>query len=255
MLFQELRGSTRHVRHFLCADLRFHRRDLLDLLLAQSRDAQLTSPDMAASLADLAIGIAVRIADDPDTSSSALVRAHCLSANAYRLARLPDLAESALSNILEFLNPIPGYEEAYRAHYCRTLALVRWDQGRLDEALGLLRQAEGLFHCANERTEQLACVFLTALLCDEMGDSDGALATMLLLSECWLDPFCRPWLTSRAMLTFTAVAAEQRELALFTLEEGVRFQGYVSDTDEQLRLFALEGRARARLALATRPNK
>jgi hypothetical protein len=202
---------------------------------------------MAASLADLAIGIAVRIADDPDTSSSALVRAHCLSANAYRLARLPDLAESALSNILEFLNPIPGYEEAYRAHYCRTLALVRWDQGRLDEALGLLRQAEGLFHCANERTEQLACVFLTALLCDEMGDSDGALATMLLLSECWLDPFCRPWLTSRAMLTFTAVAAEQRELALFTLEEGVRFQGYVSDTDEQLRLFALEGRARARL--------
>lgn len=238
-LLQELRGSSpRHAQFF--------RTDLLELVLAQSHAAQLTSPDTAASLADLAIGIAERIDNDPDTSRSALVRAHCLAANAYRLGRLPDIAEGALTNLLEFLHPLPGFHEAHRALYCRTLALVRWDQGRLDEAISLLQQARDLFDAAKARNERITCELLLGLLHDEMGDSDGVAAIAILLGLRF-DHWCRPWLTSRVLLTFTAVAAEDRDMALFALDEALRFQAYVSDDDEQLRLLALEGRARARL--------
>ena len=245
-LLQELRSSARHLQHFLFADPRFHRADLLDLLLAQSRDAQLTSPDKAASLANLALNLAERL-HDPDTALSAIVRARCLSANSYRLARLFDLAEDALSQTVECLDPMPRYDESHRALYCRTLSLVRWDQGRLDEALSLLRQAWRLFKASEEPSELTTCSLLLGLLHDEMGLPEMVIASVSQhLGDCF-EPSCRPWLTSRAMLTLAAAATETRLISLIALDEGVRFQGYVSDDQEQLRLFALEGRARARL--------
>ena len=230
------------------ADPRSYRADLLEHLLVQSRDFQLTRPDEAAGLADLAISIAERIHDDPDTKRSGLIRARCLSANAYRLARLLDLAEETCSRTSELLDLMPDYDEAHRAVYCRTLALLRWDEGRLDEALALLRQASSLYRDEKEKVEWRTCSFLLALLYEEMGLLEGVMAAIGPFLGDWFEPGCRPWLTSRAMLTFAATAvAEGRLFALSALDEGVRFQGHVSDTHEQLRLFALEGRARARL--------
>ena len=233
------------------ADPRFYRTDLLEHLLAQSRAAQLTSPDEAAGLADLAISIAERIQDDSDTKRSALVQARCLSANAYRLASLFDLADEMLSRTSELLDPMPGYDEAHRALYCRTLALLRWDQGRLDEGVALLRQAWSLYRDLKDGAEWKTCSLLLALLYEEMGLPEGITAAIGPFLGEWFEPTCRPWLTSRAMLTFAAAAgAEGRLIVLFALDEGVRFQGNVSDTHEQLRLFALEGRARARLGFS-----
>jgi len=143
---------------------------------------------------------------------------------------------------------MPGYDEAHRALYCRTLAILRWDQGRLDEALALLRQAWGLFRHIKDRAEWKTCSLLLALLYEEMGIPEGITAAIGPFLGEWSELRCRPWLASRAMLTFAAAAVPaDRLFALFALDEGVRLQGNVPDTHEQLRLFALEGRARARL--------
>lgn len=247
-LLQELYSSSCHGRRFLFADPRFHRPDLVELLLARGQAAQLASPDKAACLAGLAISIAECIQDDPDTTRSALVRAHCLSANSYRLAGLFDLADHALSKTVRLLAPMPRYDESHRALYCRTLALVRWEQGRLDEALSLLRQAFRLFDDAKEPAEWQTCSLLLALLHDEMGIPEGVTAAIGSFVDGWFVSSCRPWLTSRALLTFAGAALpECRLVALAALDAGVYFQSYVSDSHEQLHLFALEGRARARL--------
>ncbi|HSJ75336.1 MAG TPA: hypothetical protein VK899_04015, partial [Gemmatimonadales bacterium] len=91
---------------------------------------------------------------------------------------------------------------------------------------------------------------LLALLFDEMDLPQGVVESIGLFLGDWLDPASRPWLKSRAMFTLAAALVsiqEKRPICLFALEEGIRFRGYVSDPDEQHRLFALEGRALARL--------
>jgi hypothetical protein len=249
-LLQELTGADPQLRQFLVANPRFQGPDFLELLLEESRDAQLICPETGAKLARLAIGIAERIRDNPDMSRSVLVRAHCLSANALRLSNLAGLAEEELRSTAELLDPMPRYDEELRALYCRTVALLHWEEGRLDEALSLLRQARRLFQEAHATVEWQTCSFLLALLFDEMGLPQGVVESIGPFLGDWLDPASRPWLKSRAMFTLAAALVsvhERRPICLFALEEGVRFRGHVSDPDEQHRLFALEGRALARL--------
>jgi hypothetical protein len=111
----------------------------------------------------------------------------------------------------------------------------------------LLRQAWRLFGAAGETNEQTACALLLGLSHDEMGLPEKVFASISPHLGDFSEPSCPPWLISRAMLTFAAAATETRLLSLMALDEGVRFHGYVVDAQEQLSLFALEGRARARL--------
>jgi len=233
---------------FLVADPRFHRDDLLELLLCQAESAQLTNFAVTDRSARLAISIASHLRTDPELSRSVLVRAHCLLANAFRLNGLLDLADESLRTTARFLETTPGAQLPERALYCRTLSLVRWDHGRLEEALALLSRSESLFDDCQQFGESTTCLLLIGLLHDEMDYADGAAAAVGLHLH-RLDAFAptlRPWLTSRALLTFASLASEKPHLADAALQEGIRQLAYVTDSKEILRLYALEGRARAR---------
>jgi len=236
---------------FLVADPRFHRDDLLELLLGQAESAQLTNLSVTERAARLAISIASHLRTDPEISRSVLVRAHCLLANAFRLNGLLDLADESLRTTACFLETTPGVQLPERALYCRTLSLVRWDHGRLEEALALLSRSESLFDDCQQFDESTTCSLLVGLLHDEMDYSDGATAAVGLHLH-HLDAFAptlRPWLASRVLLTFASLASEQLHLALAALEGGRRQLAYVTDSKEILRLYALEGRAQARCGL------
>lgn len=247
-VLRELTSSGSDQQRLLVADPRFHRKDVLQLLLALSKETQLTQPQKAREFASLAAQVAELAMETlPMEAPSALVRAHCLVANAYRLTGLIDLAEDSLGSAFPALGFDPLDDRADRAIYCRTLALVRWEQGRLDEAVALLPHARSLLDDSLHARGRATCSLLEALLQDEIGSPRGVLHPLSQLLGKSILRSCPPWLTSRAFLTFAAVAAKRDPYARAALEEGLHSLGFVTEHKEQLRLFRLEGRARGRL--------
>ncbi len=247
-LIEELSSTRPEALRFVVALPRFHREDLLELMLHLAQTELLTDPELANRLVQRATLVATYYrGDDPDYPRSVLARAHCLSANGFRLSGRLDQAEDSLRTAATFLDISPGSQELDRAIYCQTLSLVRWERGFLDEALSVLRQSWILFDQCKAMPECTASSLLLALLHDEMGCTEGVFRAVgrLLGDPC--APSCPPWLNARAWLTFAAIASGNRQLALPALNEGVRFLGFVSDKLEQLRLWSLEGRARGSL--------
>jgi tetratricopeptide (TPR) repeat protein len=144
---------------------RFRCLDLFELLATAGRDAQLASPEEARSFAECAVRVAAGVLDvDPEEGRPALARALCLAANAARLRGDFGEAESALARAVRLLD---GVED--RAEYCRALALVRWEQGRADEAHALLERAWSLFRLLEDADAQAASAALLGLLHAEEG--------------------------------------------------------------------------------------
>ncbi len=247
-LIDELTSTRPEALRFVVALSRYHREDLLELMLHQSQTKLLTDPELADRLVRLATLVATYYrGDDPEYPRSVLARAHCLSANGFRLSGRLDQADDSLRTAVTFLDISPGSQELDRAIYCQTLSLVRWEQGFLDEALSTLRQAWGLFDECKAMPECTASSLLLALLHDEMGCADGVFRAVVRLLGDPCAPSCPAWLNARAWLIFAAIASGNRQLALPALGEGLRFLGLVSDQLEQLRLWSLGGRARGGL--------
>lgn len=244
-LLDELGSARPEILRDLVAKERFHREDLLELMLHLARTEQLSLPDLSDRFVRFAILIATHYREAPDYARSVLARAHCLSANRFRLRRLLDQAEESLRTAATFLDVFPRRQETDRALYCRAVALVRWDQGLLDEAQSLLEHASFLLAGFDGLPERTMVSLLLALLYDEMGCGEGASsAASRLFCSSSDDPACPPWLKARVWLIFAAATFRNRQIALPALNEGLRFLGSVSDPLEQLRLLALEGRAR-----------
>jgi tetratricopeptide (TPR) repeat protein len=83
-------------------------------------------------------------------------RACVLAADARRRERDLEEAEAWFRRALQHLIGPPDCLE--RAFYCRHLALLRQDQGRLDEAVGLLWRAARIYRDYQEPAEQGLCL-------------------------------------------------------------------------------------------------
>ncbi|HEY2291872.1 MAG TPA: hypothetical protein VGM86_14320, partial [Thermoanaerobaculia bacterium] len=158
-LFAELTSAPPARQAGLVRQERFQNLDLLELLLESSQDAQLADPARGEDLSHLAGRLAVILSEDEAEAAAALPRAFCLGANARRLRQDVTGADAMLAKAAPFLE-----FSGERAQYSRVAALVRWEQGRADEADALLRNAIRLFAEEGPVPEEACCQGLLGLL-------------------------------------------------------------------------------------------
>jgi tetratricopeptide (TPR) repeat protein len=135
-----------------------------------------------------------------------------------------------------------------RALYCRTAALVRWEQGRIDEAEALLRHAARLFAAEGLGGDKACCQGLLGLLqMEEPGLGDPLPA----LLEGWSGTGreLRPEIALRVGLSVAAcqAGAGRTEQARNTLQEAWRLFAEISGSRETTRAYWLEARVLGRL--------
>jgi tetratricopeptide (TPR) repeat protein len=158
-LFEELTRADPEEQGSRLGEARFQSSDLLDLLMEECHAGQLANPGRAESLAHLAARLAASLSTDEPEAPAALARACCLGANARRLGGDPSGADGLLARAVLFLEC-----DSERAFYSRTAALVRWEQGRLDEADALLHRAQRLYLREGLDHERATCQALLGLL-------------------------------------------------------------------------------------------
>jgi tetratricopeptide (TPR) repeat protein len=243
-LFAELAESPSPDRGRMLKKRRFHDPALVELLLEKSREAQPADPGFADSLATLAALLTLQLrrpSQGAGRTAIFLGRASCLSGNARRLLGNEEEAEAAFLNTVGFLGRSPA--SCDRAFYCRYLALLRWEQGRMDEAASLLHHAARIFSDNRASREEGTTLSLLGLLYTEEGDF--AQSTSLLRKARLAggtEP--RPWLAlrSRLALAFGHARLGQLGKARWMLREAWDFYRQVSDPLEIARAQSLEGR-------------
>ena len=237
-LLGELLSFPPQDRGHLVSTGRFRSLDLLDLLVDLSHSSQLTEPAQAQGLAEIASRLAAVLGDEDPDAAALLPRAFCLAANSRRLQHDLVGAEAQIAKAAPFL-ACPGE----RAFYCRTAALVRWEEGRAEEALALLGHALRLFPMAGAEEEANVCLGLTGLLLFEENQVPEALPR---LHRAWrrLDREQRPPLALRIgmALAISLALAEQRERARQVRQEAWKLYSKVPDAREMLRVYGYEGR-------------
>lgn len=141
-------------------DRRFQGPDLLDLVLDEGEADLGRNAGRAAALAALAVCLGSVLPSDGRGLRPRLVRGFCLDATAQRLAGKLGAADDALDNASYFVTGEP--EDV--GLYCRSLALLRWEQGRLQDAAALLRHGAHAWGEARRRREQGVCLTLLGLV-------------------------------------------------------------------------------------------
>ena len=172
-------------------------------------------------------------------------RVSCLIGNACSLRGDFDRAEKAFAAAAPL---ITSSEES--ALHLRSYALLRWEQGRCDEAVGLMSRAERLYREADLSQEASTSIQLLILFHAEMGEASDAIA--LFNQPGSFDPSVRPWLAARAAYTSAFCLADHSDLARpeeagAALARGNALMAQVRDREERLQLEWLQARARARM--------
>ncbi|HKH44001.1 MAG TPA: hypothetical protein VKM72_04980 [Thermoanaerobaculia bacterium] len=194
---QRRRSSTEELRDELLSlspaerlDPRFHSDDLVELLLDESEAAQVEDPESTIVWADLALPITEALRDKRWLASNGKVQAARLKGNAWRLQG--DLAQAEAAFALAAIHLDDNSLE--RPWFCRSLGVLRWEQHRLDEAIGLFLHAGALFHAAGMGEEEATTLLLLGLLYSETAFPAGGL---LSLYEGFFraSPHRHPWLS------------------------------------------------------------
>ena len=242
-LFAELTSAPPERQAGLLRQERFQSLDLLDLLLESSQDAQLADPARAEDLSHLAARLAATLSEDEPEAVAALPRAFGLGANARRLRQDVTGADAMLAKAAPFLE-----FSGERALYSRIAALVRWEQGRPDEADALLRNAIRLFGEEESVPEVACCRGLLGLLQMEQRGLGDPLPSLL---DGWVEMSreLRPALALRVVLSAAVCLAERRQMerARMKLREAWRLLSEIGDPRELLRASWLEARVLGRL--------
>jgi hypothetical protein len=197
-LFADLASSAGAERAAALADERFHRTLVIEKLLEKSGSALPEDPTRAEEFAGLAAAVAGHLTGAIEVMEGR-ARAACRVANARRLAGDLIGAERALAEA--GLNP---GGTGVQAELCRTLALLRWEQGRYAEAAALLEGAAALRDEEEVMHEEGACRVLRALLLAE----EGKAAEGVELLEGALPLLADPWLTLYGGLALALGLAE-----------------------------------------------
>lgn len=170
-LMKELLQAPYPQQSVATIDPRFHRADVVDLLLSQGEKALGgPTPAKAVNVARLAQWLAAATKPGEADSRARLVRAYCLEANGCRLTGAFSTAERALDDAALFL---PGGSKE-RGPYCQALALLRWEQGKVDEAAALLRHGAKAYGEAGRRTEEGISLAQLGFLYMELGEIEKA---------------------------------------------------------------------------------
>jgi tetratricopeptide (TPR) repeat protein len=242
-LFAELTSVPPARQSELLRQARFLSLDLLDLLLESSQEAQPADPARAEELSHLAARLAATLSEEEPEAAAALPRAFCLGANARRLRQDVTGADAMLARAAPFVE-FPGE----RALYCRIAALVRWEQGRPDEADALLRHAARLFAEEGLVAEEACSLGLLGLLQMEQSGLGDPLPALL---DGWVEISreIRPAVALRVALSAAVCLADrgQADRARMKLREAWRLSREVGDPREQLRASWLEARVLGRL--------
>lgn len=219
---------------------------LADLLLDASGEATREDPVRAEELARLALAIAGQAQPKEDLawSEDVKVRGYCLMGNARRLLRDPRGAEEAFRSAAYHLTQPPDSGE--RAFYCRMVALLRQEQGRMDEAVGLYWRAAGIFRETGELLAEGECLAELGGLFVEEGEHDRAIHPLARAAEL-VNGERTPGLVARVRLGLALchAALGHRNLALREEEAAQPFYRGVTDEDERGALCALRGRIAA----------
>lgn len=242
-LLQELIQATPAGRRRLLARRRFQNPDLLDRSLEESHARQLSDPTLAQELAEAASRLAAALTKRDEEAADFLPRAFCLAANARRLRQ--DLAGAA--GQLAKVAPVLAWPSD-RAFYCRTAALVRWEQGLMDDSAALLEFASNLYNEEGPFEEVEVCQALLGLLRLEENRPAEALPH---LHRSWfrMERDFRPLLAGHTgfALAFCMALADQPSRARQILNEAWRCVREVREPAEVLRLYWQEGRTLALL--------
>ncbi|HYG65701.1 MAG TPA: hypothetical protein VEL74_24165, partial [Thermoanaerobaculia bacterium] len=223
--------------------LRFARADVLNALLREGEARQEAAPAEAVVLGRLAIGLAGRLSwPDAGQKAAARARALILTAGFCRLAGQESLAAVLLRRAVPWL-----VEPRVRGDYCRTLALLRWQQGRTEEAIALFQRGARVLDEAGLPEEAARCKVPLGLLYTEQGAVRRALE--MFLSMELLDPHARPGLAARACLALALglVDIDMAADARAALRGAHRIYGQIRADLEQVRVYWLEGRVLASL--------
>lgn len=248
-LFAELSRLPAERRMSALKRVRFRKPALVELLLERSRETQIADAERAEALALMAAALTVQLyrpEEDGSLVAVFMARAHCLAANARRLLGSEADAEVAFANTAYFLARSGG--SCDRAFYCRSLALLRWEQGRMDEAASLLFHAARIFEENGATGEEGTSLALAGLLYAEEGDFERALAP-LRRARLATDAASRPWLSIRLRLGLALSLADLGHLgrARWMRQEAWGLYSRVQDPEEQFRAQWLEGRICGRL--------
>jgi tetratricopeptide (TPR) repeat protein len=239
----ELRTLPPKQRRKVAGQARFARQDVLEFLLLESEVAQEDDPADAVSLGRLAESLVRRLQwPDAIQEAAARARAQMLTAGAYRLAGDLRMADTLLRLTLPSLA-----DASVRGAYCRTLALLRWDQGHTEEAIALFQRGAEVLGEDGLHEEAALCVVPLGLLYLEQGATGRALE--LLIPMKLLDPSARRGLAARAALALAQALAELNMPAdaHVALQGAYRLYNQVRNETGQVRLYWLESRVLARL--------
>ena len=157
-MLSELLACPMERRVALLAEGRFHSSELLDLLLEECHAALPFNPSCGNELLAAAIYLA-RHLDQVPLETERKYRIYCLGGSVRRLLgdRYGADAFFRQAAYMEVGRPVRGF-------LCRGLGLLRWDEGRLDEAAALLSHAAFLFQKEGSGHEEGACLTLSGLL-------------------------------------------------------------------------------------------
>jgi tetratricopeptide (TPR) repeat protein len=242
-LVAELLPLPHKEREKAVKSLRFERADVLNALLLEGEAWQDVNAAEAVSLGRLAVSLAGRLSwPEAGQKAAAKARALILTAGFCRLAGQESLATTLLSRAISFLD-----EPRVRGDYCRTLALLRWQQGRTEESIALFQRGARVLDEAGLPEEAARCRVPLGLLYMEQGEVRRALEMFLCLEL--LDPEAHPGLAARACLALALglVDIGMAGDARMALQGAYRIYGRIRTDLEQVRVYWLESRVLARL--------
>jgi tetratricopeptide (TPR) repeat protein len=238
-LLAELLALPEKDRQRRLREKRFQDPDLFDLLLETGHAALPFEVQRAVDVMTLATSLGSRLRESGALrEDEGLARALCLMGTAYRLRGDPAIAEAAFGQAARLAVSAPE-----RGLFCRALALLRWDQGRSEEAIALLQQAGARFAAAGDAEEETVCRALLGLLQVEELHTAEAIPSLLRAAE---DLACRdrPWLAAQVQLglAICRAMAGEREKARSARKQAWQFYGGVTDEMALLSLYWQEGR-------------
>ena len=222
---------------------------VLEVLLVRTELEQPAAPGRSVALAHLAgrLAPAVRCGSLDELTTLAEVRAASLEGNALRLLGRREEADVCLAAAGRSLALCRSQSREKGVWWCY-LGLLRWEQGRLDEAEPLLRQAARYFGELGIPGLEAPARVLLGLLCLERGELRRAVR-LLQSGRAALAATLYPWLDVRAGLGLATSLAGlgNKGLARDVFQETLPHYARVHDDREEVRMRWLEGRLATQL--------